>query len=234
MLNSLFAAAAATTDESTASAVGIGLLPFLTCIAAALILGLLLTFAYSFRTRYTKSFVMTLAILPTIVAIVIALVNGNVGTGVAVAGAFSLVRFRSVAGNARDIGFVFLAMCVGLACGMGYLAYAAITACIVGGVSLIFQLVGFGSKASSDRTIRITVPEDLDYTGLFDDILARYTTYYEVTSVRTTNMGSLYRITVDAGIKGGMSERELIDELRTRNGNLEIALSRQETVSAEL
>jgi hypothetical protein len=158
-----------------------------------------------------------------------------VGTGVAVAGAFSLVRFRSVAGSARDIGFIFLAMVVGLACGMGYLVYAAVTTVVISVAYLAYQLLGFGSSsASKDRTLRITVPEDLDYTTLFDEVLDRYTTYRELVSVRTANMGSLYKLTYNVGMADGASERAFLDELRCRNGNLEIALSLQESAHEEL
>jgi hypothetical protein len=228
MLDSLF-------STTTTATEALSLASFATCIVAALGLGLGLALVYSFRGRHTQSFVTTLAVLPAIVCVVIALVNGNVGTGVAVAGAFSLVRFRSVAGSARDIGFIFLAMVVGLACGMGYLVYAAVTTVVISVAYLAYQLLGFGSSsASKDRTLRITVPEDLDYTTLFDEVLDRYTTYRELVSVRTANMGSLYKLTYNVGMADGASERAFLDELRCRNGNLEIALSLQESAHEEL
>lgn len=224
MFDSLYSTA--NTAVSTLS-----LMPFVTSVACALVLGLVLALVYCYRSRHNKGFVMTLAMLPAIVSVVISMVNGNVGTGVAVAGAFSLVRFRSVPGSARDIGFIFLAMVVGLVCGMGYVGYAVLTTLILAGGFLVYQTVGFESGSDeTDRTLRITVPEDLDYTTLFDDVLRTYTTYHELVSVKTTNMGSLYRLTYNVGMASPSAERAFIDELRCRNGNLEISISRQEVL----
>ena len=207
----------------------------MTGVAVALALGLALALIYCYRSRYTKSFLITLATLPAIVAVVIMMVNGNLGAGVAVAGAFSLVRFRSVPGQARDIAFIFLAMAVGLVCGMGYLGYALLICAVLGGANFVLQLVGFGGQgARLDRTIRITVPEDLDFVGLFDEVLGRYTTSHELTQVKTTNMGSLYKLAYNVQLRDARCVRELIDELRCRNGNLEIALSHQEANVDEL
>ena len=227
MLESLFATTATTSSLSLAS--------MLASIAAALVLGLALAWVYTLRSRATRSFVLALAVLPAIVAVVIMMVNGNVGAGVAVAGAFSLVRFRSAPGSARDISFIFLAMAIGLVCGMGYVAYAAIVTAILGAVLAIYQVSGLGAKNDfQNRTLRITIPEDLDYVGLFTDIFANYTTYHELVSVKTTNMGSLFRLTYNVGIADPASEKAMIDEIRCRNGNLEVALSRQETASEGL
>ena len=221
MLDSIFA-----TGTTTASSVS--LMPLITSLGAALLLGFVLALCYCFRSRYNKGFVTTLAMLPAIVTVVIAMVNGNVGTGVAVAGAFSLVRFRSVAGSARDIGFIFLSMAIGLVCGMGYVSYAAVITAILCGGFCLYQVSGFGSgSAAVDRTLRITVPEDLDYTTLFDDLLASYTSYHELVSVKTVNMGSLYRLTYNIGMRTPNTERAFIDELRCRNGNMEIAIAQQ-------
>ncbi len=205
------------------------------CILCALVLGACLAFCYCARSRSTRSLACTLAVLPAMVCVVIALVDGSVGAGIAVAGAFSLVRFRSVPGSARDMGFVFLAMCVGLACGMGYLAVAAMTTALVGGAYLAFGALGLGGRAGErSRTLRVSVPEDLDYTGLFDDLLAAYARTHRLTSVKTANMGSLYKLTYDLELAPGVSERELIDAVRCRNGNLEVALSYGEAVVNEL
>lgn len=215
-------------SSSTATS-GLELLPLLACVVAALALGLALAAIHQVRSRSTRSLSCTLAVLPAIVCVVIALVNGNVGTGVAVAGAFSLVRFRSVPGSARDMGFVFLAMCVGLACGMGYLGVAALTTFAVGGAYLAYHLLGFGGpSAETTRTLRVSVPEDLGYTELFDDVLARYTRTCCLASVKTANMGSLYKLTYEIELAVDASERELIDALRCRNGNLEVSLSHAE------
>ena len=213
----------------TGTTSNIELLPLLTSVAASLGLGFVLALAYCFRSRHTKSFVMTLAVLPAIVCVVIAMVNGNVGAGVAVAGAFSLVRFRSAPGSARDIMFICLAMCLGLVAGMGYLLCAAVVTVVMCVVILAYQGVTVGPFGdSADRTLRITVPEDLDFSDLFDDVLAKYTSYFELVSVKTTNMGSLYRLVYNVGIRDLSRQRELLDELRCRNGNLEIAIAHQE------
>lgn len=206
------------------------------CVCCALIIGLFLAFAYMYRIRYTKSFVATLAVLPAVVCVVIMMVNGNVGAGVAVAGAFSLVRFRSVPGSAKEIGAIFLAMGTGLVVGMGYLGYGILVALLLGSVNMIYNCVGFGAgkKAELYKTLHITIPEDLDYTGVFEEILQTYTSQYEVVRVKTTNMGSLFKLTYNLTLKNKEQEKEFIDELRCRNGNLEITISKQETAIREL
>lgn len=220
---------------TTTSTTELALTPFLSSIAAALALGMVLSLIYCYRSRYTKSFVVTLATLPSIVAVVIMMVNGNLGAGVAVAGAFSLVRFRSVPGQARDIAFIFLAMAVGLVCGMGYLGYALLICAVLGGANLLLQLLDFGgTQARLDRTIRISVPEDLDFVGLFDEVLDAYTTSHELVMVKTANMGSLYKLAYNVQLKDAESVRSMIDDLRCRNGNLEVAVSYQEANGNEL
>ena len=231
MFDSIFS----TVGSTSATTSSIALAPFLTSVGASIALGLVLALIYCYRSRYTKSFVVTLVTLPAIVAVVIMMVNGNLGAGVAVAGAFSLVRFRSVPGQARDIAFIFLAMAVGLVCGMGYLLYAALICAVIGGVNLVLQLADFGgTKGRLDRTVRITVPEDLDFVGLFDEVLRRYTTSYDLASVKTTNMGSLYKLIYNVQLVDAGCVRQLIDDLRCRNGNLEVALTYQEVLTDEL
>lgn len=214
----------------------IGVSDFLLCIGCALLIGLLLAFAYMFQTRYTKSFIFTLALLPTVVCVVIMMVNGNVGAGVAVAGAFSLVRFRSVPGTAKEITMLFLAMGAGLMAGMGYLGFALLFTVIMCVLSLIFSRLDFGAKknAAHYKTINITIPEDLDYTEVFDDIFEEYAASHELIRVKTTNMGSMFRLTYDLKLRDVTKEKEMIDKIRCRNGNLEITVSKQETVSTEL
>lgn len=209
---------------------------FLLCIGAALIMGLILAVGYMYRSRYTKSFVVTLSILPAVVCVVIMMVNGNVGAGVAVAGAFSLVRFRSVPGTAREIGMLFLAMGAGLITGMGYLGFGFLFTIVMVAVSLLYNRLDLGTQKAADRykTMNITIPEDLNYSEVFDQILEEYTTSYELVRVKTTNMGSLFRLTYDLKMKDGALEKEMIDKLRCRNGNLEISISRQETAAVEL
>ena len=209
---------------------------FLLCLMVALAIGLLLAWVYTYKNRYTKSFLLTLAVLPAVVCVVIMMVNGNIGTGVAVAGAFSLVRFRSVPGTAKEIAAIFLAMCTGLIAGMGYLGYAVLFAVILSGVMLLYTKLDFGNgkNARKYKVLNITIPEDLDYTGVFDEILDKYTVAHELVQVKTTNMGSLFRLTYNLEITGNEAEKEMIDKLRCRNGNLEISISHRETISMEL
>lgn len=189
-----------------------------------------------YNTRYTKSFAVTLAILPAIVCVIIAMVNGSVGAGIAVAGAFSLVRFRSVPGTAKEICAIFLAMATGLATGMGYLGLAAAFTAVLSLVILLTSRFDFGTKKNAGRykSIRIVIPEDLDFTGVFDDLFLEYTSSCELVNVKTTNMGSMFKLTYDVTLKDPDREKELIDKLRCRNGNLEISVSRQGTVPTEL
>lgn len=209
---------------------------FLLCIMISLVIGLILAFTYMYRSRYTKSFILTLALLPAVVCVVIMMVNGNVGAGVAVAGAFSLVRFRSVPGTAKEITMLFLAMSAGLMAGMGYLSFALLFTIIMCLLSIIYNHLDFGVKRNSEiyKTLNITIPEDLDYTGIFDSILKNYTTSYELVRVKTTNMGSMFRLTYNLTLQDVAKEKEMIDQLRCRNGNLEITVSKQETSVAEL
>ncbi|MCI2056547.1 MAG: DUF4956 domain-containing protein [Oscillibacter sp.] len=231
MLDTLF------TDFSAASSAGsITAAGFLISIGAALVLGLLLTGVYTYRSTYTKSFVVTLALLPAIVSAIIMMVSGSLGASVAVAGTFSLVRFRSAPGTAREICAIFLAMAVGLACGMGCPGFAALFAIIMGGVSLLYTRLGFGEKkhAALRKRLQITVPEDLDYTGAFDDLFARYTSEATLMKVKTTNLGSLNRLTYAITFRESGAEKRLIDDLRCRNGNLEICCSMQNEDNREL
>ena len=209
---------------------------FLLCLGCSLVLGLVMAFAYMYRTRYTKSFVITLALLPAVVCVVIMLVNGNVGTGVAVAGAFSLVRFRSVPGTAKEICTLFLAMGAGLIAGMGYLGFAVLFTLVMCAVFVLYNCLDFGSKknAATFKTFTITIPEDLDYSGVFDDIFAEYTRSHDLVRVKTTNMGSMFKLTYNIELRDAAKEKEMIDKMRCRNGNLEIAVSKQETVGTEL
>lgn len=209
---------------------------FLLCICCALVIGLILAGFYMYRSRYTKSFVATLALLPAVVCVVIMMVNGNVGTGVAVAGAFSLIRFRSVPGSAKEIGAIFLAMGTGLIVGMGYLGYAFLCAIILGFFSALYNRLDFGAKrgAALYKTLHITIPEDLDYTDVFEPIIKKYASECELMLVKTTNMGSLFRLTYNLKLNRAGKEKEMIDKLRCRNGNLEISISKQETAISEL
>jgi hypothetical protein len=229
MLNTLFQGVFDNTEYS------IQVPNFLLCMAVALIIGIFFSIIYS-RNRCSKSFVVTLALLPAVVSVIIMMVNGNVGAGVAVAGAFSLVRFRSVPGSAREIGTLFLAMAAGLICGMGYLGYAVLFSIVMGAAMMLLNQFGFGGTRGSftEKVLRITIPEDLNYNEIFDDIFAQYTTQCDVLSVKTTNMGSLFRLQYQLTLRDDSKEKEFIDALRCRNGNLEISIARQEAAQYEL
>ena len=209
---------------------------FLLCLGTSLVVGLIMAFAYMYRTRYTKSFVITLALLPAVVCVVIMMVNGNVGTGVAVAGAFSLVRFRSVPGTAKEICTLFLAMGAGLIAGMGYLGFALLFTLVLCVMFVLYNRLDFGTKKNSEtfKTLTITIPEDLDYSGVFDDIFSEFTKSHDLIRVKSTNMGSMFKLTYNVMLRDITREKEMIDKIRCRNGNLEITVSKQETVGTEL
>lgn len=206
----------------------------LLCLAVSLALGVLIALVYMFRSTYTKSFVITLALLPAMVQTVILLVNGNLGVGVAVMGTFSLVRFRSVPGSAREIASIFFAMAVGLACGMGYVVYAAVFTGIIGVMMLLYTVLRFGEGSEASRTLKIIIPEDLDYTEIFDDLFAIYTNKAKLEKVQTTNLGSLYELKYTVILKDVKKEKEMLDKIRQRNGNLNITCGRAAAGKEEL
>ncbi len=212
MLNSII-----TGTEITTSA-------FLICTAVSLILGLgtAALSLYKAKSGRSQSFILTLAILPALVQIVIMMVNGNIGAGVAVAGAFGLIRFRSAPGSAKEISLVFLATAIGLATGMGYVWVAAAFFVILTLFYLLLMKAGFGAGAADERELKITIPECLDYDGLFDDLFEKYTRRTELTRVKTTNMGTLYELSYTVVLNDPGTTKAFLDELRTRNGNLTI------------
>ena len=208
---------------------------FLLCLGVSLFLGLIMVAAYSFKNEHTKSFLVTLALLPAVVCVVIMMVNGNIGAGVAVAGAFSLVRFRSAPGSAKEIVTIFLSMGAGLITGMGYLGFATLFTVIMCAVFLLYTALASNAKSEAvNKTLKITIPEDLDYTGVFNDIFDEYTKKAELIKVKTTNMGSMFRLTYNVTLRDATKEKEMIDRIRERNGNLEIMVSKQENRVAEL
>lgn len=213
MLNGLFASLYG--ETTTASM-------FLISAAVALVLGGVIALVSRKTNNGSDSLFGALIFLPFLVQLVIMLVNGSVGTGVAVMGAFSLIRFRSAPGSAQDIAVIFLAMTVGLACGMGYIGLAILATLVVCGISLLRSRLPGGTGAS-DRDLKITIPEDMDYTDLFDDLFARYTTQHTLTSVKTANMGSLYNLKYRVRLRDIKGEKAFLDDLRCRNGNLEIS-----------
>ena len=201
------------------------LLNFLICLLSSFILGLIVAFMHMKTSKSNINFATTLAVLPMLVAMVIILVNGNIGTGVAVAGAFSLIRFRSIPGNSREIMNVFFSMAIGLAIGTGFIAFAALFTVIVCFISWALVKVHFGEQQTQEKILKIIVPEDLDYTNAFDEEFSEYTTEQTLVKSKTTNMGSLYELTYNIKLKKDKNEKEFMDKLRVKNGNLKVLLS---------
>lgn len=200
-------------------------LVFIILVLVSLVLGGIMAMIHTYRNDYTKSFIMTLAILPAVICVVILMVNGNIGAGVAVAGTFSLVRFRSAPGTAREIGAIFAVMGMGLIMGMGYIGYAALFTCLIGLAILMYSRFSADGKKSTRKILKITIPENLNYSDVFDEFLEKYTKSYKLKQVKTSNMGSLYKLSYEIVLTDPSIEKEFIDQLRTRNGNLEISLA---------
>lgn len=198
----------------------------LVCIGVALVLGILVSVVYMISGTYTKNYIITLVILPVLVQTVIMLVNGNLGVGMAVVGAFSLVRFRSIPGTSREISGILFAMVIGLASGMGYIYYAVLIGVIVSALMLIMGKTSFGEDNKKKKLLRILIPEDLDYTTIFDDLLEEYTSFCQLDQVRTTNLGSMFELHYTVVMRDETMGKKFLDELRCRNGNLSITLSR--------
>jgi len=207
---------------TSAFAEGMDLKGYLLCTGIAVLCGVIAAFASSFRSGITKSFAVSLVVLPIIVETVILMVNGNVGTGVAVMGAFSLVRFRSVPGKAKEIAAIFLSMTAGLACAAGFIWIALIFTVIVSAVMVVVTAIPMKSERFLE--LRITVPESISYEDAFDDLFREYTKSCTLIGVKTTNMGSLFKLKYKVMMRENGKNKEFIDKLRCRNGNLEIAI----------
>ena len=212
-------------ESSTITTSSLSVSEVLLCTGTSLVLGLIIALIYMFKGTYTKSFIITLIILPAIVQAVIMVVNGNLGTGVAVMGAFSLIRFRSAPGSSKEISAVFLAMCVGIATGMGYITFAATITLLVGAVFLILNITGIGDKKKGFKELKVTIPENLNYTDVFDDLFEKYCSKTELVKVKTTNLGSMFDLTYRIVLKDLKQEKEFIDDIRARNGNLTVICS---------
>ena len=190
----------------------------------ALLCGIVAAFVFRLHNMPNGKYAIILAVLPLMTACIILVVNGNLGTSVAMLGAFGLVRFRSAPGSAVEIGYIFYALTIGLTAGMGFLVLALVMTVVIGAVLLIAEFCGMGDALMRERMLRITIPESLNYTGLFDDVMELYTTYNRLMRVRTTGMGTMYELSYRLKFKRGMNEKAFIDELRCRNGNLDIML----------
>ena len=204
---------------------------FFICLGVAFVLGLIVALTHQFTAKrsYGRSasagMVTTLAILPMLVSVAIMLVNGNLGAGVAVMGIFSLVRFRSIPGNSRSILSVFFAMAIGLAVGTGYITFAAIFTVAVALMLVILATLSFGESSAREKKLTVLIPEDIDYTDVFDNIFRTYTNKFFLERAKTTNMGSLFELVYRIELKDGINEKEFIDKIRVKNGNLKVALS---------
>lgn len=200
-------------------------------IMVALLLGLIVSIAYILTTSKrdrSPNFALSLVVLPTIVAVVILLVGSNIARAFSMAGVFTIVRFRSIPGDSKNISFVFLSMAVGLATGMGYLTFGAVVVLIIATVIVLINKLGFGVFKQKEKRLRITIPEDMNYQGAFDDLFLKYTKYCEMQKVKTTNLGTLFELSYDLIMKENVSEKEFIDAMRCRNGNLNIQLDMKE------
>ena len=195
------------------------------CIGCSIILGLIVAFTYKSTGKYSKNFLITLTMLPLLVEAVIIMVNGNLGTSVAILGAFSLVKFRSIPGTSKEILCVFFAMTIGLACGMGHVFFASVVTLIGWFIIILWSKINLFEFNGYVKQLKIIMPENLDYTDVFNDIFKKYTKKIELDKVKTTNMGSLFELTYRVVLKPRANEKKFIDDLRVRNGNLKIVLS---------
>ncbi len=212
--------------DSIFTTTSLTLLNVVTCVVAAIILGFITACVYMRTSRYSKNFVVTLTILPLLVFVVMVMVNGNLGTSVAVLGAFGLVRFRSLPGTSKEIVSIFLAMALGLSIGMGQIIFACFVTVISNLLIYILYCMKFGEQKVQVKTLKILIPEDLDYEGIFSEILNTYTTKFALVGMKTVNMGSLYELSYEVELED-KNNKKLIDELRVRNGNLKISLGRE-------
>lgn len=207
---------------------------FLLAVCASMALGLILAVVFMYKNTYTKSFVSALVLIPAVETVVIMLVNDNLGVGLSVAGSFALIRFRSVKGNAKELVAVFIAMTIGIICGTGYVAIAGVFTILLCAVMFLMTLFDFGRQSDDEKYLKITVPESLNYDHVFEEILQKYTKSYELESVKTLTLGSLFRVEYRIIMKDAGQTKKMIDEIRTRNGNLEIMCGRNATNRDEL
>lgn len=215
MLNSIFSETASSVELSS----------ILLCSIVSIILGVVIALTHKQTSKYNKNFLVTLSILPLLVQTIIIMVNGNLGTSVAIMGAFSLVRFRSLPGTSKEILSVFFAMTVGLATGMGHLVFAIIIT-IIGSLAIfILSKVALFNKNKKEKILKIMIPENLDYTNVFDDIFETYTEKVELEQVKTTNMGSMFDLSYRIILNENVNEKEFLDDLRVKNGNLKVMIS---------
>lgn len=212
---------------STATESSIGPLEALICLVSAVVLGIVIAVANMYVSKkegYNREFIVGLVLLPAIVAVVIMLIGSNVARAFSMAGAFALVRFRSAPGSAKDIAIVFLAMAAGLACGLGLVGYAVVAVLVIVAVLVCMSVADFGVYKVNKKQLKITIPENLNYNGVFDEIFANYGIKADLYNVKTTNMGTLYELIYRVEVPEGADEKAFIDDVRVRNANLNISL----------
>lgn len=207
---------------------------FLLVLGTSIILGFILSLVFMYKNTYSKSVVLALVLIPAIESMVIMLVNDNLGLGLSVAGSFALIRFRSIKGNAKELVAIFIAMTIGIITGTGFIVLAAIFTLILCAVMFILTVINFGQPNKNKCYLKITIPESLNYDEVFEDILNKYTSSHELTNIKTLTLGSLFRVEYSILLKDAKEIKQMIDELRTRNGNLEIACGKEFTNREEL
>lgn len=215
------------TNSSSASGLSsIKASEFILCVAAALIIGFLISVIYMITHKkegFAQSYVLTIIMLPAIVTLILLLINTTYGA-LSLAGAFTLVRFRSVPGDPKDITYVFFTMAIGVACGMGYIGFAIVFFVIMGVVVIALSFADFGGCKVNHMTLKITIPENLNYKGVFDEILKKYTSFYKLRRIKTANFGTLFELIYSVDVYDDVDTKKFIDELRALNGNLNINL----------
>lgn len=216
MLNSIFSSVSSTSIEISS---------LIICLVVSLVLGFIIALVHKYTSRCSKDFLITVALLPILVQSVMLMVNGNLGTSVAIMGAFSLVRFRSIPGTSKEILIVFFAMAVGLATGMGQIWFALMLTIIGTIMIILFNKVSLFDRNNKEKELKILIPENLDYTDVFNDIFLEYTKKVSLVKSKTTNMGSMFELTYSVILKDKVKEKDFIDKIRMRNGNLKISLS---------
>lgn len=197
-------------------------------MAVALILGGGIAFTY-YKTQdeeyYQRSLAITLCMLPIILSVIILFIGSNIARAFSLAGTLSIIRFRSAPGDAKDIGFIFFDIAAGLACGVGLYGYGILFVAVLCLVIILLEKFKTFEKKNTNKTLRILIPENLNYEGVFDEILNTYTKKHTLTKIKTTDLGSLFELCYNVEMSDGVNEQEFINELRCRNGNLSIILS---------
>lgn len=213
--------------NSTTHAMKLSIGSALITLLTAFVLGIIISFTYMktySRGHYSQGFLLTLIMIPCTISIIILLIGNNVASAFGLAGAFSIIRFRSTAGDPKDIAYVLFSMSAGLACGVGAPMYAALFTVSLCIIMFFLSITNFGAGKTTDKMLKVVIPEDLDYQGVFDDVLKTYAVKHELKRVKTTDLGTLYELVYIVTMKNGTNEKEFLDAIRCRNGNLNVIL----------